>query len=82
MRDEALKEVIRFGQSDDSVATPELIHAVNNFMNQYSSHSIPEFEISHRRIAAKELIIDSIYALNRAQLLKVEYALLNIANTI
>ncbi|MDO5666042.1 MAG: hypothetical protein Q4G63_12415 [Bacteroidia bacterium] len=82
MEQEAIKEIIAFGKSDNVVPTRLLTESVYRALEVFSSNINKHFAISHREIAAKQLLISCIYSLNKEQLNKVDRVIMNIARKI
>lgn len=79
LEQKAIKEIINFGKSNRTLVPPELTESVHRALEVFSDSINKHFAISHREIAAKQLLISSIYALNKEQLNKVDEIVMNIA---
>lgn len=76
---EAIKSIIEYGKSKSILVPKELEENINKALETFNNLSNKESILGHREICARQLIISSIYALNKEQLYRAEKVVLEIA---
>ncbi|MDO5664449.1 MAG: hypothetical protein Q4G63_04220 [Bacteroidia bacterium] len=79
LEQKAVQEIIAFAKSENIVATQELTESVRKALEVFNTSVNKHFLITHREIAARQLLISAIYALNKEQLDKVDNVVMKIA---
>lgn len=81
LEQEAVSEIIAFGQSKRSLATPELEDKINKALEVFNNSSTPEIAIKHREICTGQMVNSCSLQLTSEQLDKVKTIALDIARS-